>query len=460
MTQEKIVHIRYPRSHAGQLAVLREAKRFNWLSAGRRWRKTTLCMAIAVQAASRGAEILWGAPTYDQVRVGWDETKRAAGAVAVFNVSRMECRFPSGGVIRYRSLGNPDNARGHTADGVVIDEAADVAPSAWYDVIRPMLMTTQGWAWIIGTPKGRNWFYQEFERARTPPQPSPLGEGDIVADSMAWQAPSLGAEIRGGELIRLPHPLENKELAFSELREMWRTMPERSFRQEILAEFVEDGGGVFRGVRAACTLSPQGPQEGHLYVIGGDWGRVHDFSVYSVYDATERPVRQVKLERSNQVSWQMLLNRLRVLMDEYQPIQVLLEENSVGTVNIELLQSEGYPASGFLTTNATKKNAVDAFSLALERNGPDCGVLQLLNDEQQISELEAFTSKVLPSGLIQYAAPAGLHDDIVMADIIGWQAAKADYDFLGLQEETEDERAEREWREAMRKYGGEEERQI
>ena len=108
---EKSDRIRLPYPHQGQILVRKEAKRFNWLSAGRRWRKTTLAMAIAVENAVKGKTIIWGAPTYDQVSVGFEETRKAAHSVVKFNQSRMEAHFPNGGRILYRSLDNPDNAR-------------------------------------------------------------------------------------------------------------------------------------------------------------------------------------------------------------------------------------------------------------------------------------------------------------------------------------------------------------
>ena len=129
------------------------------MACGRRWRKTTLKMAIAVEAANVGQHVIWGAPTYDQVRIGWTEAKRAAGTVAQFAQTRMIAEFPSGGRIIYRSLDDPDNARGHTADLVIVDEVGMVKPAAWYEVLRPMLMDTGGSAFLGGTPNGRNWFF-------------------------------------------------------------------------------------------------------------------------------------------------------------------------------------------------------------------------------------------------------------------------------------------------------------
>lgn len=403
--------VRLPDPHDGQYAVLRQRRRMNFLSAGRRWRKTTLCMSIMLRAAARGGEYLWGAPTYDQVRVSWDETKRACADVldrVAFNEGRMECRIPrNDGIIRFRSLDNPDNARGHTADGVVIDEAASVSPAAWYEVIRPMLIDTNGWAWIIGTPVGRNWFWQEWMRAR---------DGEIP-DSAAWQAPSLGVDIVDGRLIRSPHPLENSELPYSEVQQLFDTMPERAFRQEILAEFVEDGGGVFRNVRAVSTL-PRGDYDPrHFYVAGADWGRTNDYTVISIWDATTK--EQVAMERFTGIDSLTQLNRVETLYNAWQWDILLAESNSIGRANIEHLQRQNIPVRGFEMSHGSKLKLIDSYALGFERQA-----FKLLNDDTQILEHEAFEQETLSGGLIRFKSPSGIHDDTVIAGALAWSQAK------------------------------------
>jgi hypothetical protein len=237
------VNIRLPFPHPGQQTVRRQAQRFNWLAAGRRWRKTTLGMAIAVERAVDGQRWIWGAPTYDQVRICWNEMKYAARPMANFTQSRMVAEFPTGGRVVFRSLDDPDNARGHTADGAIIDEAEKVKGAAWYEVIRPMLMDTGGDAWLMGTPLGRNWFWKEH----------------ILAvdreDSANWQIPTLGCEIVDDvQLVRKVHPLENPDIPWAEIVHLFETLPRRTFQQEILAQFLEGQGAVFRNISACCTL--------------------------------------------------------------------------------------------------------------------------------------------------------------------------------------------------------------
>jgi hypothetical protein len=78
-------------------------------------------MTLGGEAAITGDAILWGAPTFGQCEIGWRELQRATAGPggAHFARNRMEVTFPSGGSVTFRSLDDPDNARGLTANGVV-----------------------------------------------------------------------------------------------------------------------------------------------------------------------------------------------------------------------------------------------------------------------------------------------------------------------------------------------------
>lgn len=358
-------------------------------------------MTIVVEAAMHGGQYLWGAPTYDQVRVGWDETRHACGNFAQFTQQRMEAVFPSGGVIRYRSLDDPDNARGHTADGIVIDECADVNERAWYEVMRPMLIDTNGWAWLCGTPKGRNWFWREHQAAAE------------REDSVSWQAPTLGVAIQNGVLVRRPHPLENPNVPFPEIEQLWRTLPERIFRQEIMAEFTEDGGGVFRRVLEA--VSEYQPHANAQFVFGLDWGKHNDWTVITVLDVSRNAV--VELDRFNQIDYSLQTQRVRALAERYQPTVIIAEANSMGEPIIEQLQRDGLPVRAFTTSNATKAQIIESLALAFER-----GEIRIPDDRVLVGELQAYEMSRLPSGMVRYSAPAGLHDDCVMSLALAWSA--------------------------------------
>jgi hypothetical protein len=300
-----------PGRHPGQRLVLDERRRENWLDAGRRWRKTSMLAGHAVEDTARQSHRwIFTAPTYKQVRLAWDEISKAHGGSYKEHRAEMWMEVPwNDSTLRCFSLDNPDNARGYTADRVVIDEAADVNPDAWHKVLRPMLLSTMGTLWGCGTPKGHNWFWREFrnaqERLRLDPD----------ADCAYWMVPTLGARIENGKLIRDPHPYENPTISFEELKRIFEdgSTPEQTFRQEYLAEFLADNAGVFLGVESASFgvhLAPPyfGPFTNiysGAFSIGVDWGRYEDFTVVTVMDVATR--RVVDWWRVNQRSWDAIV---------------------------------------------------------------------------------------------------------------------------------------------------------
>ena len=394
--------IKLPYPHPGQQAVREQAERHNWLSAGRRWRKTTLIMSIAVETALEGKSVIWGAPTYDQVRIGWRETRKAAGGVFNFTQQRMTAECPStGGYIIYRSLDDPDNVRGHTADRVLIDEAGMVKEAAWYEVLRPMLIDTGGGSWGVGTPNGRNWFWQEYQKA-----------SDSV-DSIAWQVPTLGVKVTEDGLVRDPHPLENPDIKFDEIKRLYETMPTRIFDQEMLAQFIDSSGGVFRRVMEAATATEQvEPVKGHQYIAGVDVAALVDFTVCCVIDVTTKEM--VYMDRFNRVDYTVLEDRLAALYRRFGLTTMVIEDNSIGRPVIDHLVARNLSVQSFTTTNATKTAIIQSLQGAFEHDE-----IKILNDPVLIGELQAFEGHRLSSGW-RYEAPAGLHDDAVMSLAIAW----------------------------------------
>ena len=108
------------------------------------------------------------APLFRQAKdIAWDYLKRYTEPIPGRSVSETELRVDLPGERRIRLYGadNPDSLRGLYLDGVVIDEPAQMKPALWQEVLRPALADRGGFAVFIGTPKGRNWFYELFRRA-------------------------------------------------------------------------------------------------------------------------------------------------------------------------------------------------------------------------------------------------------------------------------------------------------
>ena len=303
-----------------------------------------------------------------------------------------QIRLTGGGVIDMWSLDNPDAVRGRKYARFMVNEAAFVPNlmDIWNMVIRPTLIDLRGDAFFSGTPKGRNGFWQLFQQ--TGPEWA------------RWQMSSYS----------------NPHIPPSELDALRETMTERAFSQEIEAQFLEDGGGVFRYVTEAAILEAKPPEASKSYTIGVDWARTEDATVFAVMDAQTKEC--VYIDRMTNTDFASQRMRLKALSQRYNQASVLAEQNSIGQPQIEELQAAGVPVRGFLTTNTTKAEIIQALALALEQRA-----IKIVKDETLVNELLAYESERLPSGMVRYGAPEGMHDDCVMALAIGLWAIRTSW---------------------------------
>lgn len=376
-----------------------ERKRFNVLDCGRRWGKTLLGIDVAAEVALVGYPVGWFAPEYKYLSEAWRDMKEKLNPYIVRdNVTERRIELATGGVVEMWSLESGNAGRSRKYARVIIDEAA-MAPNlmaTWSDAIRPSLTDLRGDAWFLSTPKGRNDFWQLYQHGLDP----------LREDWICWQMPtSTNPFIDAGEI----------EAARLEA-------PERTFAQEYLAEFLEDSA-VFRRIRESATAKQQGfAQDGHAshpkhtYVVGVDWGKYEDYSVFAVIDATIGEL--CFLDRSNRIDYVVQIERLKELCKRYEITRVIAEGNAQDTT-IELIRKAGLPVDVFTTTNVSKQYIIEALMLGLEQ-----GKLKILNDEVLLSELQAFEQTKLPGGSWRYAAPEGYHDDCVMALAMAWSVAR------------------------------------
>jgi len=146
-------------------------ERWAVLVAHRRAGKTVACINdLIVRALTEGkpnARYAYLAPYHSQAKsIAWEYLLRFSEPVRVnANQSELWVELINGSRIRLFGADNPDNLRGLYLDGVILDEYADMKPSIWGAVIRPLLSDRKGWAVFIGTPKGHNSFYEIYNNA-------------------------------------------------------------------------------------------------------------------------------------------------------------------------------------------------------------------------------------------------------------------------------------------------------
>lgn len=385
-----------PKPFDWQRKVKSEARRFNVVDVGRRAGKTALGLDLCVSPDTLPYPVGWFSPSYKMLLEVWREAVRTfAPILSRRNIQERRLEFITGGLLEFWSLDNPDVARGRKYRRVIIDEAAMVPGlmDAWQYSIRPTLADYQGDAWFLSTPKGRNAFWQMWQ----------WGQDTQNAEWASWQMPSS----------------VNPLLAASELDEMRRTMPERTYLQEIQAAFVEDGGGVFRSVLAAATATPADSRRGDaVYVAGLDWALSYDFTALTIVNVNTREV--VHLDRYNGVDYSMQRQRIKATCDRFGVAGIIAEANAMGKPNNDELRRMGLPVRDFTTTNATKADIIESLAAAFEQ-----GNIRIPNDATLIAELQAYEVDRLPSGMVRYSAPDGMHDDHVMSLALAWHGAAA-----------------------------------
>lgn len=395
--------------------------RFRALCTGRRWGKT-LCLAAEVMNRA-GEEVAgdyaWVAPTYNVADRGIEACREIATEVVEVMgraPARIEVPGPGGQKSRiwFLSADNPDSIRGFGFQGLVIDEAASMSVDVWNYVLRPTISQTLGWAVLCSTPKGRNWFYDMFTRGQDP------NESDYASFRFA-----------------------SKDSPFfpqAEWEEAKRTLPEDVFRQEYMAEFLEDSAGVFRGIDG-CVMPDTGsstPGDYHRsVVIGCDLAKHTDWTVLVAMDAETGQC--FAMERFNQLEWPIQKERIVAFARKWRG-RVILDATGVGDPVYDDLKRVLPDIEAFVITPGSKVELVQRLVVAIEQRqiswpvgsrqwavdpesdsrrgagaqragfGPGTGEWDTLT-----AELKRYEYAIGSTGKITYGAPSGYHDDCVMA---------------------------------------------
>jgi hypothetical protein len=384
-----------PRSHVGQRAYLHEARRFNVLCCGRRWGKNVVAHRRVLRFADQ--PIAWYAPTYRMLAEDWRElSNRLAPMVTRKNESEHRLDLLGGGCVDMWSLDNIDSSRGRKYGHVIINEAAMVKDlmSAWNMVIRPTLADMRGGSDFLSTPKGLNGFYELWQQAEDHPD---------------WARFHFRTD-------------DNPHIHPEEIAAMRASLPERVVKQEIDAEFVEDGAFFQNVDNAAVLQQPDTPEQhqGHDLFMAMDWGKSGDYSVFGV--GCRQCARVVDWDRFNKIDYIYQRERAASLRARWNPGYILPERNSIGEPNIELLVNDGWPIMrgpddkyGFYTGPTTKPPLIEALAQAFILHG-------YLVPADAKPELTIYEVNVMPSGHSQFSAPSGQHDDWVMMLALLWHA--------------------------------------
>lgn len=394
------VAVELPQLRRDQWAIASHPAKIKVLAMGRRWGKTVLGGCLALATAKDGGRVAWIVPTYKNGRAPWRFAVQAcrwvtAAKRATANKSERTIEFDNGGYFGIYSADSEDSIRSEAFNLVILDEAAKMSETAWTDAIMPTLADADGDALMISTPRGLNWFHAEYQRGKD--------DGRHQASFHASSAAN-------------PSPQIQKAFRLAKER-----VPERTFKQEWMAEFLSSGA-YFQGIDAACTVAePDQPADhaGHSLYGGLDWALSNDYTVLTI--ACRDCGRVVAWDRFNQIDFSYQRARILDTCTRWGLSGLLPERNSIGQPNIELLRDHVAIIAGpdgqqgFLTTATSKPALIQRLASGIEHDG-------YRMPADYADELRQFQVTVGTSGNPKFSAPDGLHDDRVISAALAWWA--------------------------------------
>jgi predicted phage terminase large subunit-like protein len=225
-----------------QQEVFEDPTRFKVIAAGRRTGKSRLaawCLILNALQATRG-HVFYVAPTQGQARdIMWQMLLELGHPViASSHVNNLQIKLVNGATIALKGADRPETMRGVSLKFLVMDEYADMKPEVWEQILRPALADQKGHAMFIGTPMGRNHFYELYTYAK-------------VADDPTFA---------GYHFTSYDNPLLDPD----EIKAAEKSMSTFSFRQEFMASFEAQGSELFK--EDYIKFSEEEPQVGAYYI--------------------------------------------------------------------------------------------------------------------------------------------------------------------------------------------------
>jgi len=233
-----------------QMTVAKDATRFRVVVAGRRFGKTFLSIReLCYHAKEPNKDVWYVAPTYKMARqIVWKKLKSKLNDlnwISKTNETELSIILRNGSTIALKGADNYDSLRGVGLDFIVLDEFADIAPDAFYEVLRPTLSDKQGRALFIGTPKGiGNWAYEIYQNS--------------LEDPNSWSSYSF-TTIEGGNVLE------------EEIEAARRDLDERTFRQEYLATFETFSGRIYYAFDRALNVRKYEGNTPDVVYVGMDF---------------------------------------------------------------------------------------------------------------------------------------------------------------------------------------------
>lgn len=403
--------------HAGQLEVLKGLIGSNadiaTIVASRGYGKTifvTNSIVLPLMLSIPNAQIMWIAPRYRTARIPvedvWMGLNENTGERYIpqfdeatgfkfweFKKADMELHLWNGSKLYLRTADSPDSIVGKGFNHIVMDEASLIPREVLMTHILPTARRKGCKITAIGTPRGKNWFYDFYRYGQDPTMP------DYVSFLQPyWKRPDYPVQ-----LLRL-----------------MRQMPEHLRKQEFEAQFIDGSSGVFKNLDKVFTgppiefdsefqewsIDPSSAElEGDTFVLGVDFAKHSDYTVFIVMGINSKKI--FYYSRFNKTDYKVVLERILKVSERYDA-DVIFDATGVGSGLSDFLSSKlnCYP---YVFTNESKNELINKLIIAVE-----FGEIQIPHVATIRKEFEAFTFELTKTGKISYGAPDNQNDDTII----------------------------------------------
>lgn len=380
--------------HEGQYRVLKLIRQteamYYTICTPRGWGKSFFAIQLMLNYAlnNSNTQSMFVSLTYAQASKVFKELVKGLKGSDIIeknNASENSIIFKNGSELYFKSIQQPDNLLGYHLDYLYLDEAARYKQEIFERVLRPFLNIKGKKCFLFSTPKGKNWFYNIFQKGKD--------RYEIRYESYTGSN------------------TENPYANIEEINDARRTLPETIYEQEYEAKFIEDGGEVFTKIERASQMTKfHEPESDKIYYGGIDVGRAEDYTVLTIID---RDGYVHHIERVNQQDWSLIASKIANILNKFKPRYTLVETNGVGDVFYSNLKKLYSRIDGWTTTNQSKQDIIEELILAFQDEKikiPNKTLFPQLTEEINDFSFEYSTK----TRKIVYAARTG-HDDCVMS---------------------------------------------
>jgi hypothetical protein len=421
-----IITVKTPTPHSPQQAMVMNA--FNtpgllelWVANGTKNGKSIgASSAMSTKSwVTKNGLYRWVAPIYAQSKVGLRYCQRLLPPrpYVVPNKSEMSLSLMhQGTTLEFWHGQDAESLEGEAVNGYVLDEVAKMSSNI-YDSALTTVTITRGPMICISTPRGKNWFYEKCMRAK---------------EEMEWAIKR--GQVPKRMFITAPSA-ENPKVLREAIDEARKNLPDRLFRQYYNAEFVDDGDvfGGFRNVlygdrittegRIGFWILPDYPEDENRradveVVIGADWGKKNDYTVFTAWDIKKR--KMIGFMRFRGSTYIHAIKCLIWFSARFRKVHMIRHDKTgLGEVIDEMLDKTELPFEGTIFTNYLKSEMVNGLMVAVEQRS-----VELPNWGEMVHEMDNYEVTTSEIGNMRYSSPAGLHDDIISSMILGWACAQ------------------------------------